>query len=86
MRHLRQLIWISKEDEVPRRRSDRELVGECELAALIDEERVNVAVELLAREQEQCAGDQLRAAARRSARRCEKQRHNCAPDLAAACG
>ena len=59
LRHLRQLVRVAEQDEVPRRRPHRERVGERELAALVDEQRVDVPVDVLAREEERRAGDEL---------------------------
>ena len=51
LRDLRELVRVAEEDEVPRRGADGDRVGERELPALVDEERVHVLVELLAREE-----------------------------------
>ena len=66
LRDLRELVRVAEQDEVPRRRPDRERIGERELPALVDEQRVDVLIELLAREQERRAGEQLRAPRRAS--------------------
>ena len=51
LRDLRELVRVAEEDEVPRRGADGDRVRERELPALVDEERVHVLVELLAREE-----------------------------------
>ncbi len=59
LRDLRELVRVAEQHEVARGRPDRERVGERELTALVDEQRVDVLVELLAREQERRAREQL---------------------------
>ena len=60
LRHLGQLVRVAEQHEVPRRRAHGKCVRERELAALVDEERVHMAAELLAREQERRAGEEQR--------------------------
>ena len=59
LRDLRELVRVAEQDEVARRRADRERVRERDLPALVDEQRVDVLVELLAREEERRAGKEL---------------------------
>ena len=59
LRDLRQLVRVAEQDEVLRRRADGDRVRQRELAALVDEEDVEVPVELLPREEERRAGEQL---------------------------
>ena len=59
LRDLRELVRVAEQDDVPRRRPDREHVRERDLPRLVDEQRVHVPVELLAREQERRAREQL---------------------------
>ena len=59
LRDLRELVRVAEQDEVARGRADRERVRERELPAFVDEQRVDVLVELLAREQERRAGEEL---------------------------
>ena len=59
LRDLRQLVRVAEEDEVARDRADRHRVGERHLARLVHEERVDEALEVLAREEPRRAGDEL---------------------------
>ena len=43
LRDLRELVRVAEQDEVSRRRADRERVGERDLPGLVDEERVDAA-------------------------------------------
>ena len=51
LRDLRQLIGVAEEDQVARRGRHRHRIGERELPALVDEERVHVLVHVAAREE-----------------------------------
>ena len=64
LRDLRKLVRVAEQDERPRRRPDREHVGERELAGLVDEEHVErplrrVDVDRLARERPRRPRDEL---------------------------
>ena len=59
LRHLRELVRVAEENEVPRGRADRDRIRQRELPGLVDEERVHVPGQLLAREQPRRSGDQV---------------------------
>ena len=59
LRDLRQLVRVAEEDEVARDRADRDRVGERHLARLVHEQRVEEALEVLAREEPRRARDEL---------------------------
>ena len=59
LRDLRQLVRIAEQHEVPRRVADRDDVGERDLARLVDDQRVEEAGEVLAREEPRRARDEL---------------------------
>ena len=59
LRDLRQLIRIAQQDDVPRARAERDGVGQRDLTALVDDQRVERAVELLAREEPARTRDEL---------------------------
>ncbi len=75
LRDLRQLVRVAEQDDVPRRRPDREHVGERDLPALVDEQRVDVPVQVLAREEERRAGEELELLVehRRRSSRCSRR-------------
>ena len=58
LRDLGELLRVAEQHDVPRRRPDRERVGERDLARLVDEERVDGAVHVLAREEPGGAGEE----------------------------
>ena len=59
LRDLRELERVAEQDEPPRGRAAGERVGEAELACLVDDERVEFPVQLLARVEPGGAGDEL---------------------------
>ena len=59
LRDLRQLVRVAEQDEVPRRVADRDDVRERDLARLVDDQRVDEAGEVLAREEPRRARDEL---------------------------
>src|SRR5262245_48469159 len=59
LRDLRELVRIAEQNDVAGRRSDGDRVCERDLAGLVEEQRVQMSVEVLAREQERGAGEQL---------------------------
>ena len=62
--HLVELLRVADEHEVPRGRAHRERVGERDLAGLVDEEVVERAVVLGAREEPGGAGGEVAVGAR----------------------
>ena len=58
LRDLGELERVAEQDESLRRGAAGERVGEAELAGLVDDERVELLVELLAREEPGGAGDE----------------------------
>ena len=59
LRDLRELVRVAEEDEVARRVTDRERVGERDLARLVHEERVEEAVEVRRTKSQRRARDEL---------------------------
>src|SRR5262249_34135858 len=60
LRDLRQLVRIAEEHEVPRRMTDRDDVGERNLARLVHDQRVEEATEILASEEPRRAREALK--------------------------
>ena len=59
LHHLRQLAWIADEDDVPRAAPHREQVGETDLPGLVDDERIEGALEFRLAEMEGGAADDV---------------------------
>ena len=59
LRDLRELVRVAEEDDVARRVPDRDHVGERDLPRLVDDQRVEEALELLPHEEPRRAGDEL---------------------------
>ena len=74
LRHLRELERVAEQDERRGRGAAGERVGEAVLAGLVDDERVELAVELLAREEPRRAGDELDLVDRARRRACPASR------------
>ena len=58
LRDLAELLRVAEQDDVARARPERERVGERHLPRLVDEERVDDALHVLAREEPGGAGEQ----------------------------
>ena len=59
LRDLRELERVAEQDESARSSPAGERVGEAELSGLVHDERVELAVQLLARVEPGCSGDEL---------------------------
>ena len=58
LRHLPELLRVAEQDDVARARPERERVGERHLPRLVDEQRVDDALHVFAREEPRGAGEQ----------------------------